>query len=63
MSILRKIFQINNLSLHLKEPEKELRPKLSEAWLCYMSEWKQIKETKKTIENMNETMIWLFEKR
>ena len=66
-SYLRKqqIFQINNLTLHLKEPEKEeeTKPKLSrrKEIIKIKAEINEI-ETKKTIVNINETKSWFFEK-
>ena len=57
--------QINNLTLHLKELEKEEQTKPK------VSRWKEIinvraerneMETKKTIAKINQTKSWFFEK-
>ena len=57
--------QINNLTLHLKELEKEeqTKPKVSrrKEIIKIRAEINEI-ETKKTIAMMNKTKIWLFEK-
>ena len=57
--------QINNLTLHLKELEKEeqTKPKVSrrKEIIKIRAEINEI-ETKKTIANINETKSWFFEK-
>ena len=57
--------QINNLTLHLKELEKEeqTKPKVSKRKEIIMirSEINNI-ETKKTITKINKTKLWFFEK-
>ena len=61
----KKISQINNLNLYLKELEKEEPTKLK---VSSRKDVTKIRveidemETKKTIENINETKSWLFEK-
>ena len=61
----QKIPQINNLTLHLKELEKEeqTEPKVSrrKEIIKIRTEIKGI-ETKKTIKRINETKTWFFEK-
>ena len=60
----RKI-QINNLTLHLKqlEKEKQTKPKVGrrKEIIKIRTEINEI-ETKKTIEKINETNSWFFEK-
>ena len=56
--------QINNLTLHLKQLEKEqTKPKVSrrEEIIKIRAKINEI-ETKKTIEKINETKSWYFEK-
>ena len=57
--------QINNLTLHLKQPEKEeqRKPKVSrrKEIINTRAEKKEI-ETKKTIAKINKTKSWFFEK-
>ena len=56
--------QINNLTLHLKQLKREqTRPKVSrrKEIIKIRAEINEI-ETKKTIENINETKSWFFEK-
>ena len=57
--------QINKLTLHLKklEREEQTRPKVSrrKEIIKIRAEINEI-ETKKTIENINETKSWFFEK-
>nr|WP_272579493.1 hypothetical protein [Providencia sp. PROV231] len=57
--------QINNLTLHLKQLEREeqTRPKVSrrKEIIKIRAEINEI-ETKKTIEKINETKSWFFEK-
>ena len=57
--------QINSLTLHLKELEKEekTKPKISrrKEIIKIRAEINE-KETKKTIANINKTKIWFFEK-
>ena len=57
--------QINNLILHLKEPEKEeqTKPKVSrrKEIIKITAEINEI-ETKKTIAKINKTKSWFFEK-
>ena len=56
--------QINNLTLHLKELEKEqTKPKVSrrKEIINMRAEINEI-ETKKIIANINETKSWFFEK-
>ena len=57
--------QINNLTLHLKEPEKEeqTKPKVSRRReiIKIRAEINEI-ETKKTIARINKTKSWFFEK-
>ena len=57
--------QINNLTLHLKQPEKEeqIKPKVSrkKEIIKIRAEINEI-EMKKTIEKINETKSWFFEK-
>ena len=61
----KKISQINNLTLYLKELEKEEPTKLK---VSSRKDVTKIRveidemETKKTIENINETKSWFFEK-
>ena len=66
-SYLRKQekYQINNLTLHLKQLEKEeqTKPKVSrrKEIIKIRAKTNEI-ETKKTIEKVNETKSWFFEK-
>ena len=55
--------QINNLTLHLKEVEKEdqTKPKVSRRKEIIRAEINEI-ETKKTIAKINKTKSWFFEK-
>ena len=57
--------QVNNLTLHLKEPEKEeqTKPKVSrrKEIIKIRAEINEI-ETKKTIAKINKTKSWFFEK-
>ena len=58
-------FQINNLSLHLKELEKEKQTKLKVSQrkeiIKIRAEINEVK-TKNSIEKINEMKIWFFEK-
>ena len=56
--------QINNLTLHLKHLEKEEKPKISrrKKIMKIRAEINEI-EMKKTIEKINETKSWFFEKK
>ena len=60
-----KKLQINNLTLHVKqlEKEKQTQPKVNgrKEIIKTRAEVKEI-ETKKTIANINETKSWFFEK-
>ena len=61
----QEIFQINNLTLHLKELEKEEQTKPSvsrgKVIINIRAEINEI-ETKKTIAKINKIKIWFFEK-
>ena len=53
--------QINNLTLHLKELEKEeMKPKVSRRNKVIIRVEINKMETKKTIEKINETKSWFF---
>ena len=58
-------YQINNLTLHIKQPEKEEMKNASvsrrKEIIKIMEEINE-KETKETIEKINKTKSWLFEK-
>ena len=57
--------QINNLTLHLKQLEKEeMNPRVSKRKeiLKIRAEKKSAKETKETIAKINKAKSWLFEK-
>ena len=57
--------QINNLTLHLKELEKErqTKPKVSRGKEIIKIKWKKNEiETKKTMAKINKTKSWFFEK-
>ena len=61
----QETYQISNLKLHLKEPENEeqMKPKVSRMReiIKIRAEINEI-ETKKTLERINETKSWFFEK-
>ena len=65
-SLSQETTQINNLTLHLKELEKEekTKPKVSrrKEIIKIRAEINEI-ETKKTIARINKTKSWFFEKR
>ena len=61
---LRKQVQVNNLTLHIKQLEKEhTKPEVSrrKEIINIGAEINEL-ETKKTTENINETKSWFFEK-